>query len=379
VNHGPDRLPGSFKLDREVGMSIVSPTVFVVDDDVSVLNALSRLLRSAGLTPATFSSAQEFLDQHDPQMPGCLLLDVSMPGFDGLELQQALMAKGITIPIIFLTGNADIPMSVRAMKSGALDFLTKPVNDTDLLDAVNRGIEVDRAGRRAGDEFDVNLDAAHQLGRKLIEVQEKERTRIARELHDGLSQNLALLSINLQKIGMRGGEPGSLKEQVDVLTEQIQRLSLDVHRISHELHPAKLEQLGLEAALRGFCREIAAAFDLKIGFEAVSVSQMLPHDISLCVYRVAQESLQNIAKHSGASIVDVCIKVAGREILLAVTDNGSGFNPAAVRPNESLGLISMGERIHAVKGTLTIDSAVGNGTRITARVPLPAKLGLPPY
>jgi FixJ family two-component response regulator len=134
------------------------PTVFVVDDEPGVLKGLSRLLRSTRLNVASFGSPQEFLEQHDPHAPGCLVLDVAMPGLNGLELQAALAQKGSAIPIIFLTGQGDIPMSVQAMKRGALDFLTKPVNDEDLLKAVHAGIAKDRVARQAKAE----LDEIHQ-------------------------------------------------------------------------------------------------------------------------------------------------------------------------------------------------------------------------
>jgi len=130
------------------------PTVFVVDDEPGVLKGLSRLLRSTRLNVASFGSPQEFLEQHDPHAPGCLVLDVAMPGLNGLELQAALAQKGSAIPIIFLTGQGDIPMSVQAMKRGALDFLTKPVNDEDLLKAVHAAIEKDRIQRQTRAELD---------------------------------------------------------------------------------------------------------------------------------------------------------------------------------------------------------------------------------
>jgi FixJ family two-component response regulator len=129
------------------------PTVFIVDDDAAVRKGLSRLLRSAGLAVATFASPREFLDRHDPNAPGCLVLDVAMPGLNGLELQQALIAGGHELAIVFLTGHGDIPMSVQAMKSGAVDFLTKPVNDDDLLTAVRVAIEKDRLQRQARSEL----------------------------------------------------------------------------------------------------------------------------------------------------------------------------------------------------------------------------------
>jgi signal transduction histidine kinase len=220
-------------------------------------------------------------------------------------------------------------------------------------------------------------DDAHELSGKLIHAQEKERARLARELHDDLSQSLAILSIQLQSLVTKSSDAKAVKEQVDKLTGEIQQLSSDVHRISHELHPAKLNQLGLEAALRGFCREAGAANGLKVSFKAKNVPGSLPNDHSLCLYRIAQEALQNAVKHSGASIANVELGCDDNVVKLVVSDNGSGFDTDAVRAKESLGLISMHERIRAVYGTLSIDSVPDSGTKIEARVPLPREQALP--
>ena len=121
--------------------------VYVVDDDASVRTAIGRLLRSVGLEIQLFASATEFLAFARPERPGCVVLDVRMPRLSGLDLQKALAAAGATLPIIFVTGHADVPMSVRAMKAGAVDFLPKPFHDQDLLDAVQRAIAADRERR----------------------------------------------------------------------------------------------------------------------------------------------------------------------------------------------------------------------------------------
>ena len=122
--------------------------VYVVDDDASVRTAIGRLLRSVGLEIQLFASATEFLAFARPERPGCVVLDVRMPRLSGLDLQKELAAAGATLPIIFVTGHADVPMSVRAMKAGAVDFLPKPFHDQDLLDAVQRAIAADRERRR---------------------------------------------------------------------------------------------------------------------------------------------------------------------------------------------------------------------------------------
>jgi FixJ family two-component response regulator len=129
-------------------MSTPSPTVFVVDDYAPLRKSVSRLLRAAGFAVAAFASAEEFLAQYDPGIWGCLVLDVAMPALNGLELQEILAKTGSLLPIIFLTGEGDIPECVQAMKHGASDFLTKPVNDEDLLAAVRVAIQKDSILRR---------------------------------------------------------------------------------------------------------------------------------------------------------------------------------------------------------------------------------------
>ena len=134
-------------------MSPAPECVFVVDDDPAVRKSLGRLLRAAGLEVVTFESAEEFLGKLPPASPGCAILDVSMPGLGGLALQEELESRGSTLPIVFLTGHGDIPKSVAAMKRGAADFLTKPVEDEVLLRAVRQALEKDRAGRAGRDEL----------------------------------------------------------------------------------------------------------------------------------------------------------------------------------------------------------------------------------
>ena len=133
--------------------ALPSPTVFVVDDYAPVRSSISRLLRAAGFAVAAFASAEEFLAQYDPHIPGCLVLDLAMPAVNGLELQRILAETGSVLPIIFLTSHGDISKSVQAMKHGASDFLTKPVNDEDLLAAIRVAIEKDRALRREQTEL----------------------------------------------------------------------------------------------------------------------------------------------------------------------------------------------------------------------------------
>ena len=164
-----------------------SPTVFVIDDDAAVRKAVSRLLRSAGIAVAGFASPSEFLAQYDPDMPGCLVLDLAMPDINGLQLQTTLGKKGCTLPIIFLTGHGDVSKSVQAMKHGAFDFFSKPVKEKDLLPAVRAAIERNAVARREQarlSEICARLDTLTPREREVLEhvVAGKLNKQIASDL-----------------------------------------------------------------------------------------------------------------------------------------------------------------------------------------------------
>jgi two-component system response regulator FixJ len=149
-------------------MSERTPTVFIVDDDDAIRGALRLLLKSVGLGASTLSSAQEFLKTYDARQPGCLILDVRMPGMSGLELQQQLNIRGAIIPVIFITGHGDIPMAVEAMQQGAFDFLQKPFRDQDLIDRIQRALAKDRTAR-------VELGERSRIQERLESLTARER------------------------------------------------------------------------------------------------------------------------------------------------------------------------------------------------------------
>ncbi len=144
--------------------------VFVVDDDASMREAISRLLHTIGLTVRTFGSAREFLGARLPDIPACVVLDVRLPDLSGLDLQREMVERGIHVPIIFITGHGDIQMSVQAMKAGAVEFLTKPFRDQELIDAVRSGIHRDREGRKERTELAVLREGLSQLTQRERQV-----------------------------------------------------------------------------------------------------------------------------------------------------------------------------------------------------------------
>jgi len=228
-----------------------------------------------------------------------------------------------------------------------------------------RGASLDITSRKQAEE------AARDLSGRLIHAQEEQQMQLARDLHDDLSQSLALLSIELEMFGRsQPADGGHISARMQEFSAQVKQLSSEVHRLSHELHPAKLEQLGLVAALRGFCKEFAVAHALAIKFADPSVVRAVPEDTALCLYRIAQEALHNVVKHSGAKAARVELATEGSELRLTITDDGVGFDPKAIRANGSLGLVSMSERARFIHGNLSIESHADKGTKVEARVPI---------
>src|ERR1700752_4253290 len=215
-------------------------------------------------------------------------------------------------------------------------------------------------------------EALRNLGGQLIKGQEDERRRVARELHDDLNQRLALLSVELDQLGLKvPSDREDLSVSVRTLSARAQEISLDIHRLSHQLHPAKLDQLGLAAGVKSLCEEVSRHHQIEIDFRLSGFPAEFSPDVSLCVYRVAQESLHNITKHSGARSARVVLRKTSRAIHLRVCDTGCGFDTRSTGTRNGLGLISMTERLRLVGGTITIQSRSMIGTQIDAQVPLP--------
>ena len=210
-----------------------------------------------------------------------------------------------------------------------------------------------------------------ELSGRLIQAQERERAWLAKELHDGLNQQLAMLAVELDLLGQ---EPpvarAALRARLEALSARAKALSGEVHRLSQGLHPSKLERLGLVAAIRGFCRELDAG-TVAVRFSSSDVPRQMPQDIALCFYRVAQESLWNVVRHSGARRAVVELHTTETEIHLRVMDDGKGFDATAAPGADSLGLVSMRERVALVGGTVRWESRPGGGTTVVAQVPLP--------
>lgn len=240
----------------------------------------------------------------------------------------------------------------------------KPIHDSAGNAKGVLGVNVDITNMKQA-EFEL-----HRVMGRLIQAQEEERRRISRELHDDISQRLALLSVELS------GFANSLRTRREALPSALESLQIgieeiarDVHDLSHQLHSTKLQNLGLRAALRELCQQVSEQHGIAVRVETNNLAESMPEDVSLCLFRVAQEAINNVVKHSHAREALIVVSQQGNLLKLTVSDPGAGFDPAS--RSSGIGLAGMRERMRVVGGTLAIRSASGQGTEITAEVRIP--------
>jgi PAS domain S-box-containing protein len=212
-----------------------------------------------------------------------------------------------------------------------------------------------------------------KLAGRLITAQEAERMRIAGELHDGISQQIAALSIAMSGAKRRLGSSTMAQEEFLRLQRHVNVIADDIRLLSHELHPGVLQHAGLVAALRGRCTEFSTQYGIEVTFRAPDELSGVPDAAALCLYRVAQEALHNVAKHAQARHVSVAVRHAPPHLELEVTDDGCGFDTSEARRTGGLGLISLEERVRLNGGTLRIESQSVDGTRVMVQLPMEAR------
>jgi signal transduction histidine kinase len=226
------------------------------------------------------------------------------------------------------------------------------------------GLVWQRFGRRTAEE------ETRALAHRLLTAQEDERRRLARELHDDLSQRLARLSIDAARVE-RSIADSSAKEHARTMRADLARLGDDVHALAYQLHPSVLDDLGLNEALRVECEQFSRRESIQAQLTTFEAPSEVPSDVSVCLFRIAQEALRNATRHSRASRVNVAVTTTNGSVRMTVSDDGVGFVPAQRRAR-SLGLASMRERARLLRGTIEIESAPGRGTSVNVSLPLKA-------
>jgi PAS domain S-box-containing protein len=356
--------------------------------------ALAAVVRERKLATLAFLKSEDRFRQFFETQPECcymispggIILDVNPAACEALGYtKEELIGKAMSIIYAPESHSKMRDLLEKWKKTGRLEseeivVLTRDGERRVVL--VNAGSVVDADGNLLH-STNVHVDiterkrveeALSTVNQRLIEAQEEERTRIARELHDDINQRLALLAVKLQSL--QQNLPASMAEirhAIAEVSKETVGLGSDIQALSHRLHSSKLEYLGLASAAGGFCRELSDRQGMEIGFHSESIPKDLPREISLCLFRVLQEALQNAIKHSGSRHFQVSLSGGSSGVELTVRDSGIGFDPEDATRGSGLGLTSIKERLKLVNGKLFIDSQSQRGTTILARVPLSPK------
>jgi signal transduction histidine kinase len=252
----------------------------------------------------------------------------------------------------------DIEVSANYFKFGDREFMCSFGRDITERKEVERALQESQKDLR-------------KLAGKLISAQEAERRRLAREMHDDISQRLAVLAIDAGKLeGSRKDPEDPFLEMLQDMKERLVNLSSDIHAISRQLHPSIIDDLGLVDAVRAECEGFTRREGVKVKYTSEGVPTTIPKDVSICIYRIIQEGIRNIAKHAQTKDAHVSLSCKDDSVNLTIRDNGIGFDPLEAKKKPGLGLASMEERVRLIQGDISVKSQPGKGTVIEVRAPL---------
>jgi signal transduction histidine kinase/PAS domain-containing protein len=370
------------------------PRVLIADDNADMRQYLARLL-SEHYEIETVGDGQAALEAVDKELPDLIVSDVMMPILDGFGLLKALREGKETrsVPVILLSARAGEEARVEGLEAGADDYLIKPFSARELLARISARIEIARLQRdresqlreshaelelRVQERTEELLSASHEmreLSTRILQAQDEERRRIARELHDGAGQLLAALGMEAatvagerDKLSSRAGS--SLSNIESLVGQMIQ----DVRTMSHLLYPPLLDEVGLQSALQEYVSGFAQRSGIQVSLELPAALERLDREYELSLFRIVQECLTNIHRHSGSKTARIRIVREGDALTLEVRDEGGGMAPERLSEIHSrgsgVGIRGMRERVRQFSGTINIESD-SSGTRIVVAIPIP--------
>jgi signal transduction histidine kinase len=353
---------------RESSVEASKAKILVVDDEPKSLYALQELLSSLGQNLMTAQSGEEALKlalRHDFAV---VLLDVRMPGMDGFETAKLIRGRERSrqTPIIFLTAQADEMTSMfRGYAVGAVDYLMKPVVPEVLKSKVAIFVELHMKSERLRE----SEDKLRRLAAHLISIREEERAHIAREIHDELGQVLTGIKMEVGWLAKRLKEP-VLLEKTDSMSKLIDSTVQTVRKIATGLRPEMLDDMGLIAAVAWQAKDFQKRTGIRTRAKLPPEGTKLDLDISTTAFRIFQEILTNVARHSRATRVDIDLVVDSERLALDVVDNGIGIQDSDLNGRKSLGLLGMQERAFLFGGQVSISGTPGQGTRVSVSIPI---------
>lgn len=342
-------------------------TVLIVDDDLTARETLVAMLEGEHYDLQLAKDGAQALQLLEQIQPDLILLDVMMPGMDGYEVCRRIRSTPqlAEVPIILLTALDDRASLVRGIESGADDFLSKPADRRELTARVRTITRLNRYRMLMEQRENIRHMAEHTVA-----AQEEERQRISRELHDDLGQALTTHLLALRNLQEDLSLPAeSMFERLQSLHDQSYEILVKIRRLARDLRPPVLDALGLRVAMQTYCTEFSRRTHLPVIFEADTSLPQFPDIYNITLYRILQEALTNIIKHSQASQVWVDLSMEDEIVNLTVQDNGIGFNEDKTQSN-GIGLTGLRERITIAGGTLNINSTPRHGTILSAQFSL---------
>jgi signal transduction histidine kinase len=361
---------------------MVKSRILIVEDERITSDHLRRLLRQRGYEVAGIASnGNEALDRMKRDRPDLMLVDIGLPGiYDGVQIAQRAR-EDYEIPVVFLTAFSDPDTIRRARVSEPYGFIVKPFVEEELQATIEIALQQHAERLRREEEtlatsrvLSSTKEELRAVTARLFRVQEEERAQIARNLHDDVSQRFALFQISIEALWQK--LPGEIRNaraaDYNGILAELRALSEQLRDISHQLHPSILEDLGLVAALRNLAESFERRYSLATRVIARDLPGQISMELSVELYRIAQEALNNVVRHAGDDVtVTMTLQRSPGGLEFSIGDTGSGMDTEKLKAAKGLGLRSMAERAALAGGTLAIESVSGKGTCIRVRVPLP--------
>jgi signal transduction histidine kinase len=361
---------------------MVNSRILIVEDERLTSDHLRRLLKRGGYEIAGIASnANEAIERMEQDRPDLMLVDIGLPGmYDGVHVAQRAR-EDYEIPVVFLTAFSDPDTIRRARASEPYGFIVKPFVEEELQATIEIALQQHAERKRREEEtlatskvLSSTKEELRAVTARLFRVQEEERAQIARDLHDDISQRFALFQLSIEALWQTVPVEIRTARESDynkVLAE-LGTLSHQLRDISHQLHPSILDDLGLVAALKSLAESFERRYSLPTRVIARDLPGRISLDLSVELYRIAQEALNNVVRHAGHDVtVTISLQGVPGGLDFSVSDTGSGIDTEKLRPAKGLGLKSMAERAALVGGSLAIESILGEGPCIRVRVPLP--------
>jgi len=350
-----------------------------LEDDLRDAELIREMLVSEGMScdVVRVDTQADFIDALEQSRFELIFADYSLPAFDGISALNIAKEKAPDIPFIFITGKMGEDRAIETLKHGATDYILKD-NLSRLVPSVDRALRELREKmehKRADAELKESQKKLRYLSSELLTAQEKERKRIAGELHDSIAASLSAIKFSIERIVGQTKEDGPTKVELRNLISRVQQINEETRRIMADLRPSLLDDLGIVPAISWFCREFQKTYSaVSIGKKIDVEENDVPDSLRTPIFRIFQEALNNIAKHSKAKFVELSLLKSNQGIELSIRDNGQGFDIEAEALAEDsrrgLGLVSMRERAQLSGGSFDIASIKGKGTVIRVSWPL---------